>query len=391
MMKTGQIAPLRPASTVIVLREGAAPFEVLMVRRNDKVAFMAGAYVFPGGRVDEGDAGGPEAVAVWVNRGHAPRFDDHDPGREWAYRRAAARELTEEANVRVAPEDLEPLAHWVTPEIEIRRYDTRFFLARMPAGQEARHDESETTALAWLTPEDAIAKCRRHEILLPPPTWTTLRQLGRCASIDAAFAWARERSIRARAAGLHPRRDPDDAHAAGRPAVPDAARMGSAGGNAIRARGREPMVTAEAVTPIIDEVIALFNRKAMDLPDGFFDRKTQFVLNGAPFETLLGQPPADPLVLMLTRGPAGYRFACKGLQHAMPDAAIERGEISVPAEGNRVTARLWLSGHLHTTGDPLDTVVTVDLRFAPAGWVEVAEATVDAGALDLLRAARLAP
>ena len=166
-----------------------------MVRRNDKVAFMAGAYVFPGGRVDEADAGSPEDLAAWVQRGHAPRFDDRDLGREWAYRRAAARELTEEANVRVAPEDLEPLAHWVTPEIEIRRYDTRFFLARMPAGQDARHDESETTALAWLTPAAAIAKCRQHEILLPPPTWTTLRQLERRASIDEAFRWARTRPI----------------------------------------------------------------------------------------------------------------------------------------------------------------------------------------------------
>jgi hypothetical protein len=151
------------------------------------------------------------------------------------------------------------------------------------------------------------------------------------------------------------------------------------------------MVTADAVTPIIDQVIALFNKKAMDLPDGFFSRQTQFVLNGAPFETLLGQPPSDPLVLMLTRGPAGYRFACKGLQHAMPDAALERGEITAPAEGDRITARLWLSGHLHTTGEALDTVVTVVLRFAPAGWVDVAEATVDTTALAQLRAARVAP
>ena len=141
------------------------------------------------------------------------------------------------------------------------------------------------------------------------------------------------------------------------------------------------MVTAEAVTPIIDQVIALFNKKAMDLPDGFFARQTQFVLNGAPFETLLGQPPSDPLVLMLTRGPAGYRFACKGLQHAMPDAALERGEITAPAEGDRVTARLWLSGHLHTTGEALDTVVTWSFasrrrdgskwrkpRWTPARW-----------------------
>lgn len=59
------------------------------------------------------------------------------------------------------------------------------------------------------------------------------------------------------------------------------------------------MATAETLTGTIDRVIALFNAKAMDLPDGFFDRRTQFRLNGAPFETLLGQSPTDPLVLML--------------------------------------------------------------------------------------------
>ena len=67
------------------------------------------------------------------------------------------------------------------------------------------------------------------------------------------------------------------------------------------------MATSQALTGAIDQVIALFNARAMDLPDGFFDRRTQFVLNGAPFETLLGQPPTDPLVLLLARGPAGHR------------------------------------------------------------------------------------
>ena len=61
------------------------------------------------------------------------------------------------------------------------------------------------------------------------------------------------------------------------------------------------------LTGAIDQVIAYFNARRMDLPDNFFDRKTQFVINGAPFETLLGeaQSPTDPLILMLTRGPAG--------------------------------------------------------------------------------------
>jgi hypothetical protein len=128
----------------------------------------------------------------------------------------------------------------------------------------------------------------------------------------------------------------------------------------------------------LDQLIALFNRKSMDLPEGLFDRKTQFVLNGATFESLLSATPNDPLVLMLARGPAGYRFAAKALQHAVPDARLERGD-----DG------LWLSGHLRGTGEPINTVVSYSLQMAEAGWVEVAAATVDAGALNNIRDARL--
>lgn len=192
---TPSVAVLRPASTVVVLREAAAGLEVLMVRRSDQVAFMAGAYVFPGGRVDEGDAAGLQGLEAWTLKGGKPRFADLDAASEWAFRRAAARELLEEASVRVAAGSLEPFAHWVTPEIEIRRYDTRFFLTRMPGNQDARHDASETTALQWVTPAGAIEQCLRREILLPPPTWTTLSQLAHRGSVDEALVWARSRTI----------------------------------------------------------------------------------------------------------------------------------------------------------------------------------------------------
>ena len=160
-----------------------------MVRRNDKVAFMAGSYVFPGGRVDDADRppqGEPVPKAI---------FPDLTDVEEAAYRMAAVRELQEEASVYITVDDLHPFAHWVTPEIEIRRYDTRFFLARMPEGQTAKHDEGETTALEWLTPQAAIAKFERRELLLPPPTWTTIRQLAPRRSIDDVLSWARSRSI----------------------------------------------------------------------------------------------------------------------------------------------------------------------------------------------------
>jgi len=183
-----QIVEARPAATVVVLRPGD-PFEFLLLRRNDKVAFMAGSYVFPGGRVDPADHPAEGAALP------PPSFADLSPAQEAAYRQAAVRELMEEANVAIAPADLAPMAHWVTPEIEIRRYDTRFFVARMPAGQDPRHDDGEMTALEWMSPKAAIARFERRELLLPPPTWTTIRQLEKLASIEAVFAWARQRKV----------------------------------------------------------------------------------------------------------------------------------------------------------------------------------------------------
>jgi hypothetical protein len=149
------------------------------------------------------------------------------------------------------------------------------------------------------------------------------------------------------------------------------------------------VAAAESVIGAIDRVIELFNAKAMDLPDGFFDRRTQFVLNGSSFETLLGRPENDPLVLMLARGPAGFRFAAKALQHAVPDARLERGDIAGGV--STVTTRLWLSGTLRGSGDGLNTVVDITLRLAPPGHVEVAEASIDPQTLDHLRVARSIP
>ena len=180
---------------MVVLRDPPAspsaehPFEILMVRRNDKVAFMAGSYVFPGGRVDETDTPAPGQQVPNA------QFPDLTDAEEATLRIAAVRELQEEASVSITIDDLVPFAHWVTPEIEIRRYDTRFFLARMPEGQIAKHDESETTALEWLSPRAAMARFERRELLLPPPTWTTLRQLAPRRSIDEVMAWARARTI----------------------------------------------------------------------------------------------------------------------------------------------------------------------------------------------------
>jgi len=146
------------------------------------------------------------------------------------------------------------------------------------------------------------------------------------------------------------------------------------------------MAAPQGVIKAIDEVIALFNARKMDLPDNFFDRKTQFLINGAPFETLLGQSSADALILMLTRGPAGFRFTAKGLQHALPDARVGRDDVT--GDPATVITRLTLSGTLRDSGEPVNAAVDVTLRLTPAGLVETAEATMDPGTLEKIRQAR---
>lgn len=225
-----ELPPIRPAATVVVLRPAdAGPgVEVLMVRRNRSIAFMGGAYVFPGGRLDDGDAvRSPDARAGVDGLAAVTRCRDLTSDVEAAYRVAAIRELLEEAGLllarrgdafvdgaeaarlralpvgaagfasfvgthglRLALDAVMPFAHWVTPPVEIRRFDTRFLLARLPPGQEASHDDGEMTALEWMRPDDAVGRALAGQLLLPPPTWTTLRRLARFASVDEAWAWA---------------------------------------------------------------------------------------------------------------------------------------------------------------------------------------------------------
>ena len=148
------------------------------------------------------------------------------------------------------------------------------------------------------------------------------------------------------------------------------------------------MATVEGLTAAIDQVIALFNARKMDLPDGFFDRKTQFLINGAPFETLLGQSPTDALILMLTRGPAGFRFTAKALQHAIPDARVDRVAIVAGGDSCAVKTELRLSGTLRDTGEQLNVMTGVTLGLNAAGLVETAAAVIDEAALARIRQAR---
>ena len=152
------------------------------------------------------------------------------------------------------------------------------------------------------------------------------------------------------------------------------------------------MAASERVTALIDELIGLFNRRAMDLPDGVFTRHTQLLLNGVPFEQMLGRPADDPLVLMLTRGAAGVRFTAKAIQHAVPDADLQRGELEeTSADGlTVVTGQCWMSGHLRGLGERADVVVDFKVRFRGPTVANI-DAIIDASSLGRLQQARLRP
>src|SRR5687768_3335248 len=150
------------------------------------------------------------------------------------------------------------------------------------------------------------------------------------------------------------------------------------------------MAASEVMTALVDQLIDLFNHRSLDLPDGYFTRHTQFLLNGVPFEAMLGRSPDDPLILMLTRGPAGYRFTAKAVQHAVPDAQLLRGDIDESAGdgGPVVRGQCWLSGHMRGVGEPVDALVGVEMHFR-GGTIARVNATLDEAAIARLQAARL--
>ncbi len=227
-----QNPPLRPASTVLAVRDGADGFEVLMVRRNLRSDFVGGAYVFPGGALEPGDAElsrvtGPEDAELSAVLGLSVG------GR--AYYVAALRELFEEAGLLVACDDagdvveldrdaasrlavarrglnagegtlnevleisglnldlrgVAYLAHWITPTGPPRRFDTRFFVVLAPTGQVALHDSTETVDSVWLRPNDALAAQSRGEYEMIFPTIRTLQSVADLNSARDVVAFAR--------------------------------------------------------------------------------------------------------------------------------------------------------------------------------------------------------
>jgi len=204
------VPPARDAATVCLLRDGADGLEVFLMRRTTSMAFAAGMHVYPGGAVEVSDSDVPIAGRADLGVVAARTFSD-DPH---AMLVAAARETFEECGVLIAvdadggtalvDDDLEaeraaldagevtfasilerrdlrvddaaivPFAHWVTPEVEDRRYDTRFFVTVQPEGQQAVYIAGESDRSAWWRPGDALAASADGRMAMLPPTAATL-------------------------------------------------------------------------------------------------------------------------------------------------------------------------------------------------------------------------
>src|SRR4051794_9112651 len=227
----------RHASTVVLLRDRPDGMQAYLLRRTRTMAFAAGMYVFPGGSVDPRD----ETLADDAWSGPPPAawaaLLSADEGLTKALVCAAVRETFEESGVLLAgagPDHvvadttgadwesdraalvdhslsfaamldqrglvlradlLRPWAHWITPEVEPKRFDTRFFVAALPEGQRTRDVGGEADRVVWLRPEDALAGSRRGEIGMLPPTAFTLAELSTYGSVADVLAAGDARDI----------------------------------------------------------------------------------------------------------------------------------------------------------------------------------------------------
>jgi 8-oxo-dGTP pyrophosphatase MutT (NUDIX family) len=239
------IAIPKKAATVILLREiKPQGFEVFLLKRHEKSSFMGGNFVYPGGRVDRNDGSleicsrckgispeqayqilgasisPEESLAHWVagirelfeEAGVLLAYDQtatlfrlKDPGQQdkfLNYRHLLQKEklticqMVEEEKLLLAADQLHYYAHWITPEARSERFDTRFFLACHPEGQEATYDQKETTIGVWFTPRKALEENLKEEAALSPPTLKTLEDLSRFRNMDEVFDSLKRNEIR---------------------------------------------------------------------------------------------------------------------------------------------------------------------------------------------------
>jgi 8-oxo-dGTP pyrophosphatase MutT (NUDIX family) len=217
--------PIRPAATVILMRESLDGFEIFMVKRSTRSSFGS-LYVFPGGKIDAEDS----SPAIYQ---HCEGLSDDQasaklglPADGLAYWVACIRECFEEAGIlltnkhddllkdlnmldeyrqqlnsgditfndiclkhelRLRANNIVPCAHWVTPDIEPKRFDTRFFIAKVHSEQLGVHDGFELTESLWISPSEALKKFHEGEMNMIMPTIKTLTKLNEFSSRDEVF------------------------------------------------------------------------------------------------------------------------------------------------------------------------------------------------------------
>ncbi len=217
------------ASTVILLRQGKELLEVFLLRKSRSLEFAAGAYVFPGGKVDEEDQN-PRWFSLFshlTREAMEERMTDILPKSPLGFHVAALRELLEESGLllserpcppdviqeirtqlhegkcflpliesfqlKLSPEKLTYYAHWLTPTLFPVRYNTCFFMSELPEGFNLTPDLHETSEGLWMSPQIALKKNEEGALPLMPPTVITLAELSHFDSVKKAIQWGDKR------------------------------------------------------------------------------------------------------------------------------------------------------------------------------------------------------
>ena len=221
--------PPAPSATVVLLRDAGGDLEVFLLRRHGQSDVLGGAYVFPGGKLDredeewadrldrapgelhallgEPELSPPQAAGLFVAairevfEETGLLFADVTPAQArqaWAALRQGPRfdELLAPLGLQLTASALQPWSRWITPTLSSvgrKRFDTRFFVATVPPGQEPAHDEHEATESLWLAPRTALRQYWEGQIELAPPQIMSLTHLARHRSVASVFAAAAAR------------------------------------------------------------------------------------------------------------------------------------------------------------------------------------------------------
>lgn len=219
----------KPAATVVLMRDRDTRLEILLLKRHRSVGFVPGAYVFPGGRIDEADADPRLTTGAAIpKRGDVPAhywfgavrevFEEagvllaRTPTGEWApdargdkrlerwrmklmANEVGLADVVAAEQLQIVLDDVVYFAHWITPAAEPRRYDTRFFAAGLPAGRTVQADPRETVDTLWLTAADALARFEEGRMPMVFPTVKTLQELRAFTSVYDALSGLKQRTV----------------------------------------------------------------------------------------------------------------------------------------------------------------------------------------------------